>query len=171
MQRERRHERGVVMFVTILLLAMMGGLGLAALDAATRDRDTAGYYQKEAAAFYAADAGIEHGRALVRDVTSPYETPTFPVSTNMARLGDGAMYSHLGGTPAVPGYYGDPDFADPVRPDGNSAGMYSEGMNLQSKGAKAVAALFQINVVGQGSDGETAKLEAKEIKFIFGGGY
>jgi hypothetical protein len=171
MQRERRREQGVVMFITVLLLAMMGGLGLAALDTATRDRDTAGYYNKEAAAFYAADAGVEHARALVRDVTSPYEKPNFPDTGNKARLGDGAMYSHLGGTGAVPGYYGDPDFPDPVRSDGQSAGQYSEGMNLQSKGAKAVATLWQINVVGEGSDGETAKLEAKEVKFIFGGGY
>ena len=49
-QRERRREQGVVMFITVLLLAMMGGLGLAALDTAARDRDTAGYYNREASA-------------------------------------------------------------------------------------------------------------------------
>ena len=37
------------MFITVLLLAMMGGLGLAALDSATRDRDTAGFYNRETA--------------------------------------------------------------------------------------------------------------------------
>jgi hypothetical protein len=169
--RERRREQGVVMFITVLLLAMMGGLGLAALDSATRDRDTAGYYNREAGAFYAADAGIEHARALVKDVTSPFEKPAFPSDTNKQALGDGSLYSHLGGTPARPRYYGDPDFPDPVRSDGDSAGLYSEGMNLQTKGAKAVATLWQINVIGEGSDGETAKLEAKEVKFIFGGGY
>ena len=36
----------------------MGGLGLAALDSATRDRDTAGFYNRETVAFYAADAGV-----------------------------------------------------------------------------------------------------------------
>ena len=44
-------------------------------------------------------------------------------------------------------------------------------MNLQSKGAKAMATLWTINVIGQGPDGASAKLEAKEVKFIFGGGY
>jgi Tfp pilus assembly protein PilX len=172
MQRERRREQGVVMFITVLLLAMMGGLGLAALDSASRDRDTAGYYNRETAAFYAADAGVQHARALVKKVGSPNETPAFPTSGSPQEMGDSSLYATvLSGGGTLPSYYGDPAFANPVRSDGESAGQYSEGMNLQSKGAKAIATLWQINVVGQAANGETARIEAKEVKFIFGGGY
>lgn len=137
----RRREQGVVMFVTVLLLVLMGALGLAALDAASRDRDAAGYYNRENAAFYAAEAGVSHARALGR-----------------------------GGSP-LPFYYGDPAVPNPIRSDGDSAGQYSEGMNLQSKGAKAMATLWTINVKGETADGASSRIEAKEVKFIFGGGY
>jgi hypothetical protein len=172
MQRERRREQGVVMFITVLLLAMMGGLGLAALDSATRDRDTAGYYNRETAAFYAADAGVQHARALVKKITSPWEQPAFPTQGAPATLGDNAMYANtIAGGGALPSYHGDPAFANAIHSDGDSAGQYSEGMNLQSKGAKAIATLWQINVIGQAPNGETARIEAKEVRFIFGGGY
>jgi len=172
MRTERRREQGVVMFLTVLLMAMLGGLGLAALDAASRDRDSAGYYNRETAGFYAAEAGIAHARAIIRGVASTDELPAFPTQ--------GAPQSVVGGSggvvvpastqpPAI--YYGDPDVPNPIRSDGDSAGQYSEGMNLQSKGAKAMATLWTINVTGNGPDGSATKLEAKEVKFIFGGGY
>jgi hypothetical protein len=172
MQRERRHEAGVVMFITVLLLAMMGGLGLAALDSASRDRDTAGYYNRETSAFYAADAGVQHARALVKKVTSIGEVPVFPTSAAPQDLGDTSLYYQtVAGGGALPNYYGDPAFPSPVRSEGDAAGAYSEGMNFQSKGAKAIATLWRINVVGQAPNGETARIEAKEVRFIFGGGY
>ena len=171
----RRNERGVVMFVTVLLLALMGGLGLAALDAATRDRDSAGYYNRETAAFYAAEAGIAHARAIIRGVASTDELPTFPTESAPQSIvggsGGGVVTSPSAGTLPPASYYGDPDFPNPIRSDGDSAGQYSEGMNLQSKGAKALATLWTINVAGRGPDGADSKIEAKEVKFIFGGGY
>src|SRR5262245_24334861 len=82
MHSQRRREQGVVMFLTVLLLALMGGLGLAALDAASRDRDSAGYYNREATAFYAAEAGIAHARAIIKnDVSSTGDTPAFPTES------------------------------------------------------------------------------------------
>ena len=172
MRTERRREEGVVMFLTVLLLALMGGLGLAALDSATRDRDSAGYYNREAAAFYAAEAGIAHARAIIRGVASTDELPAFPTQAAPQSIvgGSGGGVVASNGLPAA-AYYGDPDVANPIRSDGDSAGQYSEGMNLQSKGAKAMATLWTLNVVGNGPDGATARIEAKEVKFIFGGGY
>ena len=172
MQREHRREQGVVMFITILLLVMMGGLGLAALDSASHDRDTAGYYNRETAAFFAADAGVQHARALVKGVTAVTDTPAFPTQGAPQTIGDTTLYAQsLPNGGSLPSFYGDPAFAKPVRSDGNSAGNYTEGMNLQAKGAKAVATLWQINVVGRAANGETTRIEAKEVKFIFGGGY
>lgn len=172
MRTKRRREEGVVMFLTVLLLALMGGLGLAALDSASRDRDSAGYYSREAAAFYAAEAGVAHARAIIRGVASTDELPAFPTQAAPQSIvggtAGGAVASN--GQPAAV-YYGDPDVPNPIHSDGESAGQYSEGMNLQSKGAKAVATLWTINVAGNGPDGATRRVEAKEVKFIFGGGY
>jgi hypothetical protein len=163
------------MFITVLLLAMMGGLGLAALDAATRDRDAAGYYNRETAAFYAAEAGVAHARAIIRGVASTDELPAFPTEAAPQTMGDTSLYPNGAGASgngnALPIYYGDPAFANPIHSDGDSAGQYSEGMNLQSKGAKAMATLWTINVEGETPDGASARIEAKEVKFIFGGGY
>ena len=172
MRTQRRREQGVVMFLTVLLLALMGGLGLAALDSASRDRDSAGYYNREAAAFYAAEAGIAHARAIIRGVASTDELPAFPTEAAPQSIvggNGGVVVAASAQPPAV--YYGDPDVPNPIRSDGDSAGQYSEGMNLQSKGAKAMATLWTINVMGNGPDGAGSRIEAKEVKFIFGGGY
>jgi hypothetical protein len=175
MRSERRREQGMVMFITVLLLALMGGLGLAALDAASRDRDAAGYYNRETLAFFAAEAGVAHARALVRKVASTSELPAFPTEAAPQTLGDTSMFPNGAGASAdgnaLPIYYGDPDFPNAIKSDGESAGQYSEGMNMQAKGAKAVATLWKINVKGESPDGASARIEAKEVKFIFGGGY
>lgn len=175
MSTAHRREQGVVMFITVLLLALMGGLGLAALDAAGRDRDAAGYYNRANSAFYAAEAGVAHARAIIRGVGSTSETPAFPTEAAPQMLGDTGLYPHgaganAGGNPQ-PVYFGDPTVANPIRSNGDSAGQYSEGMNLQSKGAKAQATLWTINVEGESPDGARARIEAKEVKFLFGGGY
>ena len=109
----RRREQGVVMFVTVLLLVLMGALGLAALDAASRDRDAAGYYNRENAAFYAAEAGVSHARALIRGVGSTDELPAFPTQGAPQTLGDTSMYPAGGGSP-LPFYYGDPAVPNPL---------------------------------------------------------
>ena len=171
MRNERRREQGVVMFLTVLLLALMGGLGLAALDSAARDRDSAGYYNRETSAFYAADAGVRHARAIIRGVGSTDELPAFPTEAAPQTVVGGSGGNVASNGLPAPVYYGDPAVPNPIRSDGDSAGQYNEGMNLQSKGAKAMATLWTINVAGKGPDGARSRIEAKEVKFIFGGGY
>jgi len=174
MRTQRRREQGVVMFLTVLLLALMGGLGLAALESASRDRDSAGYYNRETAAFYASEAGIAHARAIIKnDVESITDTPAFPTEAAPQSIVGGSGGVVVAASPLPPAtYYGDPSEPNPIRcNDGESAGQYSEGMNLQSKGAKATATLWTINVMGRGPDGASSRIEAKEVKFFFGGGY
>jgi hypothetical protein len=155
------------MFITVLLLAMMGGLGLAALDSATRDRDTAGFYNREAAAFYAADAGVQHARAIVKQLNSPFDDPAFPAQAAAQQIGDSSLYAeHLSGGGALPSYYGDPAYAAGVRQEGIGQGV-CEGENFQRQ---ALPTLWRINVVGQGPDGATARIDAKEAKCFFGVG-
>jgi Tfp pilus assembly protein PilX len=164
------------MFRTVLLLALMGGLGLAALDSASRDRDSAGYYGRETAAFFAADAGIAHARAIIKnDVDSPSDTPAFATEGAPQSIvgGSGGGVVTPSGTTLPPAtYYGDPSVVDPIRLDeegGSVPGVYSEGMNLQMKNPKAKFTLWKINVTGRGPDGASSRIEAKEVKIFLEG--
>lgn len=166
---DRRRESGAAMFVAVLVLVLMGWLGIAAMDNATRDRQVAGFQSRSRAAFYAAEAGIAEGRSLVRSVGSRSQTPAL-AQTN---LGDGALYDR---ETQLPQYYGDPAFGPnfiQYVADGGVAG----GMNLGSK-TKFVNTLWQINVVGQSpqatavlgtGQGSTAALEVVEAKILASG--
>jgi hypothetical protein len=152
MQRDARREQGVVMFITVLLLAMMGGLGLAALDSAARDRDTAGYYNRETSAFYAAEAGVQHARAVIASIEGAPQS-----------IGDtSAYYNIISGGGALPSYYGDPSVAAPIE---NKDTSVAEGEGFGGK-VKRIETLWQINVVGVSPTGETARIEAKEVKLL-----
>jgi hypothetical protein len=163
MQRDPRREQGVVMFITVLLLAMMGGLGLAALDSAARDRDTAGYYNRETAAFYAAEAGVQHARAVIASIESLGVAPAFPTEGAPQSIGDtSAYYNIISGGGALPSYYGDPSVGTPIE---NKDTSVAEGEGFGGK-VKRLETHWQINVVGRSPTGETARIEAKEVKLL-----
>jgi hypothetical protein len=165
MSRRREREAGVVMFVTVLLLALMGMMGLAALQTASSDREAAGYYNRESASFYAAEAGAAHGRALVRTVSERGALPPFPSESAPRTIGDAALYDVEG---ALPRYYGDPAFPNPIRYE-RDAGVYAGGGNLQLRGQKFTQTLWQINVVGRGADGSSTRLEVMQSKLLSSG--
>lgn len=168
MQQERRRQQGVVMFITVLLLAMMGGLGLAALDSATRDRDTAGYYNRETSAFYAADAGVQHARAIVKKLNSQFDVPVFNDAGNPQTIGDTSAYAtFIGGGGSLPAYYGDPAAPSGIEKDTIPGQGVCEGLNFQRQ---QVPTLWIIRVEGRGPDGTTARIEAKEAKCFYGPG-
>ncbi len=162
----RRREAGSAMFLAVMMLVLMGWLGLAAMDTATRDRQVAGFQNRSRSAFYAAEAGVAAGRAAIRSVTSRGSTPPL-VATN---LGDAALYDN---ETQLPSFYGDPNFAPnfiSYADDGGVAG----GMNLGSK-TKFVNTLWRINVVGQSPNalgagrGSTAAVEVMETKILASG--
>ena len=167
MKTDRRREEGAVLFVAILMLALMGTLAIAALDAASRDRQTSGFYNRSETAFYAAEAAASHGRALVRGVTDRSTIPAFPslaLGTQQA-MGDAALYDREANLPI---YYGDPAFPNAVRYAADS-GIYAGGGNLQQKGQKFTNTLWQINVAGQSPDGSVSRIEVMETKILTSG--
>jgi hypothetical protein len=85
MNRDCRCD-GSALLITVLLLVLMGLIGLAALDAVTRDRQVAGFLNRKKIAFYAAEAGI--AEALQTLMTTA--TPTVTATT----LGDTSSYPH-----------------------------------------------------------------------------
>lgn len=170
---DRRREAGAAMFMAVLLLVLMGAMGLAAVDMAGRDRQAAGFQNRSLGAFYAAEAGAAHGRALIRGVGDRSETPALP-TTNLGDLGAGNLYDRES---QLPQYYPDPAFADPVR-YADKEGAIAGGMNLQEGGTKFVNTLWQINVVGQSANAldtafegraSTARIEVMETKVLASG--
>jgi hypothetical protein len=166
MRNERRGERGMALFMTVLILVLMGSLAISALRTVARDREVAGHQNRSRSAFYAADAASSEARALVREVSSRTALPTFPDSANPQLLGDLALYDREARQPR---FYGDPAVADPIRYTGESALRDGEGFNLSVAGQKLASTFWQINVTGESATGDQARLEVVEVKVLASG--
>lgn len=160
-----RREAGSALFVAVMMLVLMGGLGLAALDTVARDRQVAGFQSRAKNAFYAADAASADARSRLRTVGSRSETPAFPTQGAPQTLGDATLYDREAN---LPSYYGDPAFAAPIRylRDGTP---YMNGGNLKVGGQKLVHTLWQANVVGESAAGDATRIELVETKILSSG--
>lgn len=161
--RSRRRQDGAILIVAVVMLVLMGALGLAALETVTRDQQVAGFQKRATSAFYAAEAAAAQARNAIRTVDDRSDTPAMPTPGAPGTLGDATTYPH-----GQPTFYGDPDFADPIRyvRDG---GIYANGGNLQLKGQKFVKTLWQINVEGRAPNGSGRRLEVMETKILSAG--
>jgi hypothetical protein len=157
---DQRHQQGAALFVSVMILALMGALGIMAFNTVLVDRQVAGFQNRARTAFYAAEAAAAEGRSLVRTVGSRTDTPYL----NPRALGDAALYDREF---ALPSYSGDPAFPNPIRYIGD--GVMAGGANLQMKGQKFVNTLWQINVQGQSPDGSTTRIEVVETKTLASG--
>ena len=169
MRERMRRQEGSVLFVAVLLLALMGAVGIAALDSASQDRTAAGFYNRSASSFYAAEAGIAAARSVIETtVGARTDTPAFADVNNPVQIGDVVTYDREGGN--LPIYFGDPAVLPnpPIMYTGEAGGVAAGG-NLQSKGAKFTYTLWQINVVGQSPDGSSTRLEVMATKELSAG--
>ncbi len=119
----RRSEQGSTLLIALLIMALMGVVGTAAMNTVTRDRQVAGFQSRTQTALYAAEAGVAFAMGILRrdaqglaaggegalqdfnpSVGSP---PDFPTGTTIA----------LGGSdfpaPGPPEFSTDPDARDP----------------------------------------------------------
>ena len=58
MRHSRRRQQGSALLIVMLVMAMMGLIGFAALEAVTRDQRVAGFMKRKKIAFFAAEAGV-----------------------------------------------------------------------------------------------------------------
>ncbi len=163
MRHDRRGERGLALFMTVMILVLMGSLAIAALRTVSRDRQVAGHQNRSRSAFYAAEAGAAEARAAVREVTTRTEVPAFPDAGTPKLLGDMALYDR---ETRQPRFYGDPSVADPIRYTGESAVANGEGFNLSVKGQKLSSTFWQINVTGESATRDQARIEVVEVKVL-----
>lgn len=142
-----RHEQGSALIVAVMMLALMGVVGLAAMDAVTQDRQSAGFQTRHRQAFYAAEAGASTALNLIRTASNRFNPPTIS-STNLGNVNDYVV--------AQPSFRADPAFASPVRMvrDEPMAGM---GLNSGFRVMYWVA-----NVEGVGPAGGTARIEVSK---------
>ena len=63
-----RNDRGSVLIIALLVLVLLTIIGISATTTTTTDIQIAGNEKVHSMAFYAADAGIEVGRALLNDL-------------------------------------------------------------------------------------------------------
>lgn len=182
-----RRERGVAMFVAVMMLVLMGWMGMAAMNSVNRDNQVAGFQNRNQNAFFAAEAGVAYARAIVEHTISDTDDlpgaggiPAFPTQGAPTQIGTVAAYAeHQNAATAgndLPGYYADPNPPDPLNPQPIryiGPGQVLEGDDFQVGGAKRVGTLWQINVVGQspqalangfGDGASTARIEAVAIK-------
>jgi len=77
MRLSRKHQQGTALLIVMLVMAMMGVIGFAALEAVTRDQRVAGFMKRKKAAFFAAESGVSAALYALRTT----EEPDFASST------------------------------------------------------------------------------------------
>jgi hypothetical protein len=161
-EHPRRRQSGSALFIAVMMLVLMGGLGIVALDQVTTDRQVAGFQNRAVSAFYSAEAGLAEARSLVEEVGARSSLPLIATEGTPEQLGDAVLYYREGSQPI---YYGDPAFANPIRWIGDTGGG-NKGSNLQVGTQRLAATLWQINVVGESPTGARSRLEVVEVKVL-----
>jgi PilX N-terminal len=103
----RRHgdrEKGMALFLAILLLLVITVMGVALMFTASIEQTLAGTETKISKIFYAADSGIEYGSAMLQS-TLNYTGGVMPVGVSTHYPGGGAPDMRVTiGTPVLLGY-------------------------------------------------------------------
>jgi Tfp pilus assembly protein PilX len=148
-----RREQGAALLVAVMMLALMGMIGLAALDTTSQDRQVAGFQSRARTAFYAAEAGLSQSKEVVRNADPDVDpTPAFAAGA----LGDAGIYPH-----GQPSYQGDPNAGTPDPIQFVRKGKpWDEGGDIRTGKQRLVHLLWQINVQGQTSDGSISRIES-----------
>ncbi len=146
---DRRREQGSALFISMMLLVLLGLVGFAALETVTRDQQVAGFQNHKRLAFYAAEAGLV---AAVQALETTGAAGIVPTS-----LGDTATYP-----------YGQPQFSldtsgGPAVDDLGTTSAGSGGMNLAIGGESVPVQklhYWRVRVQGQAPGGTTSRVEA-----------
>lgn len=144
-----KREGGSALFVSMMLLVLLGLVGFAALETVTRDQQVAGFQNHKRVAFYAAEAGLVAAVQSLEDTGAAAIPPT--------NLGDTATYP-----------YGRPSFAldtstGPAIEDLGTATGNEGGMNMAIGGEGVPVQkvhYWRVKVQGQAASGTTSRVEA-----------
>jgi hypothetical protein len=145
MIHSRKHQQGSALLIVMLVMAMMGLIGFAALEAVTRDQRVAGFAKRKKIAFFAAEAGVSAALHALRI----NEEPDFPAST----VGDASWFAH-----GLPTYEMDTS-SGPAKTNLGKGAL--PGMNLQTQAnnqPKFVIRYWEVKVKGEAFGGTVSRI-------------
>jgi len=145
MRHSRRRQQGSALLIVVLLMALMGIIGFAALEAVTRDQRVAGFMKRKKVAFFAAEAGVSAALHALRTT----EEPDFVSST----IGDAAWF-----TQGLPTYSLDSGGGASSTNLGVGA---MPGMNMQigqNNTPKFTIRYWEVNVKGEAFGGTISRI-------------
>jgi Tfp pilus assembly protein PilX len=111
MRHSRKRQQGSALLIVMLVMAMMGLIGFAALEAVTRDQRVAGFMKRKKISFFAAEAGVSAALHALRTTEQPDFAPATVGDASWFAMGlptyaldtsGGASSTNLG-TGAMPG--------------------------------------------------------------------
>ena len=155
-------NEGIALVITMLLLAMMGMIGLSALETASADRRVGGFLSRSQVALFAAEAGVE---SVVRQLSvadlppgaAALEGVTMTVGTNA--VSDSSVHPH--GTPR---YRADETAAKAVDYLGAGGPCEEWGMSIELGGPMYRYSLWDVRVQGETPDGALARVQASATR-------
>jgi hypothetical protein len=171
--RERR-QRGSALFVSVMLLVLLGFVGLASLDTVTADRRVAGYQQRARVALDAAEAGLATAVGNLRNDLDELQDGGI---TAMSGYAPGLTSTTIGDLTSF--VYGRPSFSShPSLPQASdflgTAGPCDElVVDLSNTATNSVweRSVFELRVLGQAPGGSQAGLQSSASAcFAFGYG-
>jgi len=146
MRHSRRRQQGSTLLIVMLVMAMMGIIGFAALEAVTRDQRVAGFMKRKKTAFFAAEAGVATALYALRT----NEDPTFAPGT----VGDASWFAQ-----GLPTYELDTSSGAATTNLGPAA---LPGMNMQigQNGVpKFTIRFWEVNVKGEATGGTVSRIQ------------
>jgi Tfp pilus assembly protein PilX len=145
MRHSRKRQQGSALLIVMLVMAMMGLIGFAALEAVTRDQRVAGFLKRKKIAFFAAEAGVSSARHALRT----NEDPDFAAST----VGDSSWFAH-----GLPTYAMDTS-AGAASTDLGIAAMPGMNMNIgQNNSPKFTIRYWDVRVKGEAFGGTVSRI-------------
>ena len=146
MGHSRRRQQGSALLILMLVMALMGIIGFAALEAVTRDQRVAGFMKRKKTAFFAAEAGVSTALHALR----VNQDPTFTAST----VGDSSWFAQ-----GLPTY--SLDTSSGAASTNLGVGAFP-GMNMQigQNGLPKFSIRFwEVNVKGEAVGGTVSRIQ------------
>ena len=133
--RNHRREQGSALFVSMLMLVLLGVVGLAALETVNQDHQVAHFLNRRRMAFYAAEAGVAVALNTLENTGVPNLTTTL--------LGDMTIYPY-----GQPSYTLDPTVPTPIE-DLGTGGASGHNLAIGGSGPSFFVQYYRVNVQGQ----------------------
>lgn len=146
--RHRRHEKGMALFVALLLLLVVTVLGIALMLTASFENTLIGTETRISKIFYAADSGIEYGAAMLN---SQIDYPGNPASNPMPV----GVSSYYPGSPTA-------DMVVTIEPPVLLGYSILPGEQLQSEGKGYGSSQVVENLYALTSSSRSTKIEASK---------